>query len=98
MSRLDAYATEAEKKRALLQCLKGNAMSAQELHGENSAAFTQSRILDEYLVYIQNIFPKILLSDYGSMKTFYTILPQNAIFLLIFHLSFLLASNRASIS
>ena len=58
MSRLDAYADEADNKRANLQCLKGNTRHAQELHGENSAAFMQSRTLDEYLVHIRNLFPQ----------------------------------------
>ena len=59
VSRLNLYATEDDKKRALLQCLQGNAMRALELHGENSTAFTTSRTLEEYMGHIRNIFSPV---------------------------------------
>ena len=59
VSRLDLYATEDDKKRALLQCLQGNAMRALELHGEGSGAFLNSRTVEEYIIHIRNLFSPV---------------------------------------
>ena len=56
LSRLDAYATEHDKKVALLTCMEGSASRAMELHGQDSTAFRHSATLDNYLVYIKNVF------------------------------------------
>ena len=60
---MDAYATENEKKVALLTCMEGNASRAMELHGQDSTAFQHSATLDNYLVYIRNIFSPVAEKD-----------------------------------
>ena len=56
ITQLDRYATERNKKLALLNSMEGQASRAMELYGVGSAAFETSATLDDYLVYIKNVF------------------------------------------
>ena len=56
LTQLDRYATERDKKMALLNCMEGQASRAMELYGVGSAAFEMSATLEDYLVYIKNVF------------------------------------------